>query len=81
MFIVDEGVDGEVLSSLTERALESLVSPIGPRMKLLKVIQTTEYGDRMSQNDNRTLGVCLSPSLSLSSLDEESSYCASIGCG
>ena len=73
-------VDGEVLLSLTEKALESLVSRIGPRMKFLKAMQTTKYGNRMSQRDNRTLGICTSASLSLSALDEESSNCARIGC-
>ena len=68
VYIEDEDVDDEVLSSLTERALESLVFRIGPRMELLKVVQTTKYGIMMSQSDNRTLGVCPSLSLSLSSL-------------
>lgn len=37
--ILDEGVDGESLALLTERALESLVDKVGPRMKLMRLIK------------------------------------------
>lgn len=73
----DEGIDGEALSCLTERALESLVSRVGPRMKLLKMIEFMKCGG--SQRDNQTWGVCPSPRL-LSSLDGESSDSLSNSC-
>jgi hypothetical protein len=37
--ILDEGVDGESLALLTERAFESLVDKVGPRMKLMRLIK------------------------------------------
>ena len=39
LIILDEAIDGECLSLLTERALEGMVKKVGPRMKILKVIQ------------------------------------------
>ena len=45
----DEGIDGEALSCLTERALESLVTRAGPLMKLLKIIKGMEKGSSVSE--------------------------------
>ena len=44
----DEGIDGEAMSCLTEDALKTLVSRIGPRMKLLKAIKAMNEGSNRS---------------------------------
>ena len=41
---IDEGVDGEVLSCLTENALQTLVTRVGPRMKILKAVKNMDDG-------------------------------------
>jgi hypothetical protein len=39
LIILDEEIDGESLSLLTEKSLEGMVNNVGPRMKIMKVIQ------------------------------------------
>lgn len=70
-------MDGEALFCLTEHALESLVTRVGPRMKLLKAISSIKYGvSQQSQNWN-ALPSPVPSSLSVSSFDlnEEPSDC------
>lgn len=63
---IDEGIDGEAFCCLTEKALETLVGKIGPRMKLLKAINNIEK-DRVSSD----MSSCSTPSISSRGTMEE----------
>lgn len=62
--LTDEGIDGEAMSCLTENALQSLVTRIGPRMKLLKAIKRMQAHSTSSgsRSEDSTSSLVSSPS-------------------
>ena len=75
--MLDEGVDGESLALLTERALESMVDKVGPRMKLIRIINLMKTRADTGELDPDSVGSGLVPSAQSTIMIVEDSECTS----
>lgn len=77
--ILDEGVDGESLALLTERAHESLVDKFGPRMKLMRLIKMmkTNSSSHGSTDNESNSDLFIASSSTQNSMGFEESSCSS----
>ena len=73
--MLDEGVDGESLALLTERALESMVDKVGPRMKLMRAINLMKKSADTREFDPDHVGSGLVPSTQSTIMVLEDSEC------
>ena len=73
--MLDEGVDGESLALLTERALESMVDKVGPRMKLIRIINLMRTRADTGELDPDSVGSGLVPSAQSTITIVEDSEC------
>ncbi len=85
IFLTEEGVDGEAVSCLTDDSLKSLVTRIGPRMKLNNAIKKMNAGSTSSDSQSDSTSAMLSsqswqddtPESCGSSLSDEVDACQS----